>query len=1207
MLNGSKLAYLCQMFTTYTCRRQWNIRRFANRAVFVLVLLAQSLLSNAQHNNRSNYQLLWRINGPGMQEPSYLFGTMHLKDSRVFEFSDSVLMALRNTRSFAMEVDMDSIMTFMLSPGGPLLDTVNHMRRLLNADEYHYVDSLVQKKTGAPLDKLNLKRLWFIEKLLIDEEEALNKNAGPAQQPEHIFLDAWFHQKATGLGKPVHSLEKLQNQLGIFSADATEVQKEVFLWSIGYSKDTARIEADEEILDRRVAFLDALVNLYYDGDLQEITNVVSSWENDGEDLHLESRNHEMAGNLAGLMGKGSVFAAVGVAHLPGKNGMLSLLKNKGFTVTPVAATFTGVTKRERKRLDSLKGYALNRIAEGYSVVLPGNPVSYPLPNMNRNMYTGGNNDEVGFAFCMDIPQLAADRKELVNAMINNMATQGNAELQRSYPVTYRNMPGTEAVMRQQKMLFYLRVFIHNNRVFLFMHTGSAADSSSRKDFFQSVRFYDIVRPVTKYDTVSRPQLGFSAILPSDASRMFLGSDTERPEEAYTALDNANHISYVFRTVKMQKGYYNTSDKALLNGLQTVLVKQDSTMHAVDSVVTNLDGLPRYQYTYRHGNGYTSRLHFIPRGNLAYCLFCTYDDAHTDSSYWQRFLGSLHLLPLHAKAPAVPFVTEDGSFTVAGPERFTGNPLEHGYGSQVEKGHIYSAMDSASYSMYIIEENKYAQYYHIEPDSLVKPFVHPSDSTFKETGHRQYANGNMKVYETELKGLENGLRWYRKAVVAGHTVYCLSAILPEELASAKLAAQFFTSFRPGAKEQADTLRLQQKKLHALLNDLQSSDTAVFRRADDYLSRLVLDSTDVGPVLTALGKPFPADTGSTYAKVKLLYRLDKNAGNDVLKTAENLFEVTADVDQRRNILRYINGLATDSAVRVFLRLAPQMPVTAAPGYNTFSYTFRRDSLFYRYMPGMIATAARSESFLQAFTAFTYSDSIWLTPKFGQYKLESLIPGIERTFKKKLQEWKSKRNDEDSSWMWQSSVLITGYVLALPGVPSTVEGSFRELLADSVISLRALGARGLISRGIKVNDKTLKSILADYEMAYSFISTLNDQKQLSHIRHLLNQELISRSYVTSYLTDEYGVTDIRQVSRIKVQHGKKPAEWLTLYRYKADEEEEWEYILNGPQPLDASKLNFEPALLEWVEKDVAADEAKLQAEAQRIYESHLKEGRE
>ena len=44
--------------------------------------------ASAQKNNWPN-TLLWKISGNGLTKPSYLFGTMHLQDKRIFNLGDS--------------------------------------------------------------------------------------------------------------------------------------------------------------------------------------------------------------------------------------------------------------------------------------------------------------------------------------------------------------------------------------------------------------------------------------------------------------------------------------------------------------------------------------------------------------------------------------------------------------------------------------------------------------------------------------------------------------------------------------------------------------------------------------------------------------------------------------------------------------------------------------------------------------------------------------------------------------------------------------------------------------------------------------------------------------------------------------------------------------------------------------------------------------
>ncbi len=54
------------------------------------------------------------------------------------------------------------------------------------------------------------------------------------------------------------------------------------------------------------------------------------------DLLLYSRNRKWAKTLDGLLPEKSLLIAVGAAHLPGKGGVIDLLRKEGYTVEPVS-------------------------------------------------------------------------------------------------------------------------------------------------------------------------------------------------------------------------------------------------------------------------------------------------------------------------------------------------------------------------------------------------------------------------------------------------------------------------------------------------------------------------------------------------------------------------------------------------------------------------------------------------------------------------------------------------------------------------------------------------------------------------------------------------------------------------------------------------------------------------------------------------------
>src|SRR5687767_15149840 len=73
--------------------------KFAAFLLFALLQVASSFSVFGQGNS-----LLWKISGKGLTRPSYLYGTMHLHDKRVFHFSDSVASAFESADAFAMEI-----------------------------------------------------------------------------------------------------------------------------------------------------------------------------------------------------------------------------------------------------------------------------------------------------------------------------------------------------------------------------------------------------------------------------------------------------------------------------------------------------------------------------------------------------------------------------------------------------------------------------------------------------------------------------------------------------------------------------------------------------------------------------------------------------------------------------------------------------------------------------------------------------------------------------------------------------------------------------------------------------------------------------------------------------------------------------------------------------------------------------------------------
>ena len=73
---------------------------------YLFILFA---LPSFAQDSQKDYQLLWEISGNGLELNSYLFGSLHSNDKRLFNLTDSTYFALNNVNTISLETDMFSL------------------------------------------------------------------------------------------------------------------------------------------------------------------------------------------------------------------------------------------------------------------------------------------------------------------------------------------------------------------------------------------------------------------------------------------------------------------------------------------------------------------------------------------------------------------------------------------------------------------------------------------------------------------------------------------------------------------------------------------------------------------------------------------------------------------------------------------------------------------------------------------------------------------------------------------------------------------------------------------------------------------------------------------------------------------------------------------------------------------------------------------
>ncbi|WP_300666171.1 TraB/GumN family protein [Fluviicola sp.] len=280
-----------------------------------------------------DYQLLWEIKAKGTKKPSYIFGSMHSNDPRLFNFPDSLYSAFASVDAIVLETDVMQI-----------YDQYDVRLNLFNFD-------LFDKKRSFAGSKKATQTVYGSED----------------GRPQ--FLDAYFQQAGYCGGKGFYQLETVQDQM--------------------------KLAENPELFNTRTAInglfftKEAFIQTYLNGDIASLTNMLKSQFKGAPDAYEElitKRNQIMAKGLDTLIRKKSVFCAIGSGHLYGSDGVLQLLKQKGFQVRSVKATYVNSTMEQKKLVQSWKNYAITDEENSFRMTFGGKPLELEDANKKHYIY-----------------------------------------------------------------------------------------------------------------------------------------------------------------------------------------------------------------------------------------------------------------------------------------------------------------------------------------------------------------------------------------------------------------------------------------------------------------------------------------------------------------------------------------------------------------------------------------------------------------------------------------------------------------------------------------------------------------------------------------------------------------------------------------------------------------------------------------------------
>lgn len=268
-------------------------------------------------------QLLWKITGNGLKNPSYLFGTHHLIPIQFLDSVPGLYPAFNSAKMVVSEVVLNNLdATPAIRKAALLPDTIT-IRGLLNQAEYEFVNQELTNTLRMSLDNLNKMHPSLISKLY--ELELYKKYE---HFDENTQSDTYFQLVAAKKGIPIAGLETVEQQVKLLFPENIKKETQLLVASI----------RNKEILIQEMREMN---RLYREGNLDALEVLANQsnkqWnvsEEENKKL-IDDRNINWVKQLPDLIKNNSCFVAVGALHLPGNKGLIKLLKNEGYKVIPV--------------------------------------------------------------------------------------------------------------------------------------------------------------------------------------------------------------------------------------------------------------------------------------------------------------------------------------------------------------------------------------------------------------------------------------------------------------------------------------------------------------------------------------------------------------------------------------------------------------------------------------------------------------------------------------------------------------------------------------------------------------------------------------------------------------------------------------------------------------------------------------------------------
>jgi len=257
---------------------------------------------------------LWRIEG---KHSSYIFGSVQLPYKNILTLPSVVYNAINKSDMIYTETKIDGIEIDELYKYY-IINTNETLQDLLPDNIENRLRDILSDREQSIEGYSNFD-VWVVAQSL-NSIDIKNPDFNP-------LLDQYIWDLAEAMGKELDGLKTPVEQISIFDNLNLTTQIDIL-------EDTISTIEEYDILDKTLA--EDIEKAYLEGDLESLNNVTNVGL---QDDFIKNRNINMSNCIKNILDKNpnkKFLFTIGARYFYGENGILTLLENKGLTLTKIS-------------------------------------------------------------------------------------------------------------------------------------------------------------------------------------------------------------------------------------------------------------------------------------------------------------------------------------------------------------------------------------------------------------------------------------------------------------------------------------------------------------------------------------------------------------------------------------------------------------------------------------------------------------------------------------------------------------------------------------------------------------------------------------------------------------------------------------------------------------------------------------------------------